>query len=1577
MYQRDIARSAVTAESMRTPLVERWVLRPAHSPQPAWEDPQPVAIEGYRELPRMKFDDAFHVAVVGDSLYFGSSADFKVYCINVRNGRERWSFFTGGPVRFAPQVWQDKVYAVSDDGYLYCLRAKDGKEVWRFRAAPRDDHVMGNGKMISLWPLRTGVLIDNGVVYCSAGIFPAEGVHVCALSAEDGKLLWRNGTSGKALQGYLLASASTLFAPMGRVSPCGFDRGTGKLNVGNPYFGKGTGGSYALLADNQVVSGSEQIIAYGQKNSRTAFAWFPGRRLVITAEASFMVSDKEMWSIDRKNYSKASLSYRTEKERRKRFERDLRNRLSRERAPKNALTAAIKRDEVKLAVLEKKPNTAATSGQLQKLAASLAQQRKNLAAFATRQAASEKQLEAIRTKEKESQTRMHAAIKWRVPCDTAESLIYTGRFIFAGGKNKVVAVETDTGKTHWSAEVHGAARGLAAAHGQLFVSTNSGAIHCFGPAGSMQLGEIRQEVDPTPFRKRSDDAVYRAAVDAVVSDTGIKRGLCLMYGIEDGRLALELARRTELIIYGVDSDAGKIEMARKALDSAGLYGKRVVFGHWPLDSVPYADYFANLIVSETALVTGRLPGNVTEMYRMLRPLGGAAWIGQPESIEGKVERMEPSQLRNWIQSAQIEGADVTEGGTWLKIIRGKLKGTTDWTHGYANAGNTSCSLDEQVKSPLGVLWFGAPGPTDIPNRHRSAAAPLCVNGILLVQGEHVLMGYDAYNGMNLWKRRIKGAMRVGLKHDSANLAASKESFFVAISRGRCLRIDPLTGRTLKTYRAPPSPKRGNTGWGYLATEGKLLFGSTQYGFTVSDSLFAIDIDTGKTVWTHEARSMRNMAIAVDGGKIFLVDSRSTPEGRKKAIRERFEKFEGLSGDELTKAEQTVAKPDVRTVVALDAAKGKKLWERPLEVSNCVRISAGGGELIVMVKDGVLLLCGQPWNGHFWQEFLSGKFSRRSLIALSVEDGTHKWSGKMGYRSRPLIVGKTIVAEPWAYHLQTGKPKMRENPITGVKERWQMSRPGHHCGPIAASAHTLAFRSGVIGFLDYTGDGGTVHFDGQRTGCHINFVSANGLLLIPEGSSGCMCAFPNTSTVVFKHREIDRTWGRYSVEGATRPVKHLAINLGAPGDRRGKDGSMWITYPRPYTGRLVLSYKMETPVYPGGGYFRRNPDNLDIRNTKLPWLFASGINGVLRCVLPLIKPGDGAAQYTVRLLFADLENESPGTRVFDIALQNKPVAKEFDIVREAGGKGRAVVKEFRNIIVNDKLTISFKSKQPRPARNQSPILQGIEVIREKVLNLGFTVPSFTLNNAEPQKTGQVRIANHQEQDFNGTLRVKAPAGFTASPAAQEVTVRFGSFVNLELKAALAGSPERGIYPIEIELIRKDGKLESKSVANIEHLADRGRVMLKAAEDAYVGKSWPKSNRGKTQKLLVDGGSQEMGDRHHHITYLKFKLTIPGKPLSALLRLRNANNPTSHGGNIHLIDQPWHEMKITYDTRPKPGKQIGSVGKVNPRQVLNIPLKIELEGMKELSLVVEPVNRDGTDYLSREGGKPAELIVEYQQ
>ena len=74
----------------------------------------------------MKFDWAYSVVVADGACYFGSSADHKVYAVDAATGRQKWSFFTGGPVRLAPVVWEDRVFAASDDGYLYCLAARDG-----------------------------------------------------------------------------------------------------------------------------------------------------------------------------------------------------------------------------------------------------------------------------------------------------------------------------------------------------------------------------------------------------------------------------------------------------------------------------------------------------------------------------------------------------------------------------------------------------------------------------------------------------------------------------------------------------------------------------------------------------------------------------------------------------------------------------------------------------------------------------------------------------------------------------------------------------------------------------------------------------------------------------------------------------------------------------------------------------------------------------------------------------------------------------------------------------------------------------------------------------------------------------------------------------------------------------------------------------------------------------------------------------------------------------------------------------------------------------------------------------------
>ena len=40
---------------------------------------------------------------------------------------------------------------------------------------------------MSVWPVRTGVVVENGVAYFGAGLFPQEGQYLCAVSAADGK----------------------------------------------------------------------------------------------------------------------------------------------------------------------------------------------------------------------------------------------------------------------------------------------------------------------------------------------------------------------------------------------------------------------------------------------------------------------------------------------------------------------------------------------------------------------------------------------------------------------------------------------------------------------------------------------------------------------------------------------------------------------------------------------------------------------------------------------------------------------------------------------------------------------------------------------------------------------------------------------------------------------------------------------------------------------------------------------------------------------------------------------------------------------------------------------------------------------------------------------------------------------------------------------------------------------------------------------------------------------------------------------------------------------------------------------
>jgi len=193
-------------------------------------------------------------------------------------------------------------------------------------------------------------------------------------------------------------------------------------------------------------------------------------------------------------------------------------------------------------------------------------------------------------------------------------------------------------------------------------------------------------------------------------------------------------------------------------------------------------------------------------------------------------------------------------------------------------------------------------------------------------------------------------------------------------------------------------------------------------------------------------------------------------------------------------------------------------------------------------------------------------------------------------------------------------------------------------------------------------------------------------------------------------------------GALRPVKHLALNLGAAADRKDENGTVWFAYPSPNTAKYThfpdygIKFDLREQVVAGGEFFARDFKGHTIPGTDRPWLFSSGCRGLLRCDIPLLDPDTNAAHtevyYDVRMGFCNNADDLPNQRVFDIVLQGQTVREQVDIARLAGGTPQALVLEFRHIPVRDVLTVELKSHAVSPGPDNMPIINSLEVLRQE-------------------------------------------------------------------------------------------------------------------------------------------------------------------------------------------------------------------------------------------------------------------------
>ncbi|MBI5822117.1 MAG: PQQ-binding-like beta-propeller repeat protein [Verrucomicrobia bacterium] len=81
-------------------------------------------------------------------------------------------------------------------------------------------------------------------------------------------------------------------------------------------------------------------------------------------------------------------------------------------------------------------------------------------------------------------------------------------------------------------------------------------------------------------------------------------------------------------------------------------------------------------------------------------------------------------------------------------------------------------------------------------------------------------------------------------------------------------------------------------------------------------------------------------------------------------------------------------------------------------------------------------------------------------------------------------------------------------------------------------------------------------------------------------------------------------------------------------------------------------------------------------------------------------------YTVRLVFAEPEEIRAGQRVFDVKLQGREVLSSLDVLKQAGGPRRGIVREFRGIKATEALEIEFVARSSKP-----PLICGVELIAE--------------------------------------------------------------------------------------------------------------------------------------------------------------------------------------------------------------------------------------------------------------------------
>jgi outer membrane protein assembly factor BamB len=430
----------------------------------------------------------------------------------------------------------------------------------------------------------------------------------------------------------------------------------------------------------------------------------------------------------------------------------------------------------------------------------------------------------------------------------------------------------------------------------------------------------------------------------VLKKIGVTRGICVLLGDIDCKLAIGLAQESELLIYVQLANTEDVETARQAVDEAGFYGSRIFVEKGELTRVHLADNLADAIIT----VGEGTNISESEALRVIRP-GGKAITGRKE------------------------------------LIKQFPEGTDDWSHPYHGPDNNPQSEDKIARAPYLTQFLAEPYYAPLTQVAVASAGRVfkAFGNIAFHVREEALLNslvaYDGYNGTMLWKRKLNPGVMI---HRNT-MIATPGILYVGDDKS-CKVIDAVTGK-LKKEIIPPKNIAGGTFWKWMALENGVIYAligeqeqkdpvvrqrreahgwpwdPLSKGFNQPENpwgfgrnLLAINPKTKKVLWSHrETEKIDSRALCMKNGRIYIyrhgaflacLDAKSGEDIWRKTPDNSPELFEAL-GEYLyrqdwrtnwrtttyTKCSDKAlyfAGPTIGKLLAVSAKDGSILWEDP-------------------------------------------------------------------------------------------------------------------------------------------------------------------------------------------------------------------------------------------------------------------------------------------------------------------------------------------------------------------------------------------------------------------------------------------------------------------------------------------------------------------------------------------------------------------------------------------------------------------------------------------------------------------------